>query len=77
MLERRRQQIEAESFFVHTDVDNRERTRARNKKIKKTNFVERTTWKLICSGGEKMRNASDQQGENERQLRKKEIKKKI
>ena len=55
--------------YVYTNVDKIERARAREK-TKGTNFVERTTWKLY-SVGEKVRNVSDQQSENERQWRKK------
>ena len=46
------------------------RARARDKKQRGTFFVGRTTLKF-CSGGEKMRNASSHQGENERQWKKK------
>ena len=44
----------------------RQRTRAREKKQRRHFFVGGTTWK-ICSGGEKMRNASVHQGENSEQ----------
>ena len=44
----------------------RERARARDKKTTEKNFVGRNTLKFY-SGGEKMRNASGHQGENERQ----------
>ena len=49
----------------------RQRSRARDKKQRRHFFVGRTTWKF-CSGGEKMRNASGHQGENERQWKKSE-----
>ena len=41
------------------------------KKTKATNFIGRTMWKF-CSGSEKIRNASGQQGENEQQWKKSE-----
>ena len=50
-------------------MDNRERARARDKKTKDTNFAGRITRKFY-SGGEKMRNASGHQGENEWQRKK-------
>ena len=48
-------------FYVYTNVDNRERARASywNEFRRKKNVE-------IQRGGEKMRNASGQQGENER-----------
>ena len=48
-------------FYVYTNVDNRERARAIYWKQSKKKKIE------IQSGGEKMRNASGEQGENERQ----------
>ena len=51
-------------------MDNRERTRARDKKTKDTNFVVKITSKFY-SGGKTMRNASGPQGENEWQRTKK------
>ena len=59
-------------FLLNVDVyitwiTCRERARARNKKkTTENNFVGRSTLKFY-SGGEKMRNASGHQGENERQ----------
>ena len=46
----------------------RQTARARDKK-RRHFFVGRTTWKFCC-GGEKMKNASGHQGENERQWKK-------
>ena len=76
MLERKRQKKPCIFFFffrlslnyVYTDVDNRERARVRGKKQKRrASLKEQRETELICSGGEKMRSATDQQGENERQ----------
>ena len=50
-------------------MDNREKARARNKNATDTNFV--GSKKKFRSGGEKMRNVSGHQGENERQGRQK------
>ena len=44
-------------------MDNRERARTRHENATETNFV--GSKKKIHSGGEKMRNASGHQGENE------------
>ena len=49
---------------VFTDVDNRERAKALDKKNREGKFRSRKNMKI---GGEKMRNASGQQGENEQQ----------
>ena len=52
-------------FHVYTNVDNRERARASYWKKKGDEFRRKKNMK-IESGGEKMRNASGQLGENER-----------
>ena len=49
---------------VFTDVDNGERAKVLDKKNKEGKFRWRKNMKI---GGEKMRNASGQQGENEQQ----------
>ena len=48
-------------------MDNRERARARNKKQRKPISLPEEKILQLYSGGEKMRNASSYQGENERQ----------
>ena len=44
-------------------MDNRERARARDKKQRRRTLLERQRENFISAGGEKMRNASGQQGE--------------
>ena len=53
-------------FYVYTNVDNRERARASDWQNKGDEFRKKKNME-IQSGGEKMRNAGSQQGENERQ----------
>ena len=67
--EKKNNNNKAESFFrpllnVYINMEERERVGATE-----TNFIWRKTWKFY-SGGEKMRNASGHQGENERQWKK-------
>ena len=69
--EKKNNNNKAESFFrpllnVYINMEERERVGATE-----TNFIWRKTWKFY-SGGEKMRNASGHQGENERQSNKSE-----
>ena len=64
-LERKDDKVESFDLIlnVYTDVDNRERAKARERKKTKRHI----SLQEQDSGGEKMRNTSDQQGENERQ----------
>ena len=69
--EKKNNNNKAESFFrpllnVYINMEERERVG-----VTETNFIWRKTWKFY-SGGEKMRNASGHQGENERQWKKSE-----
>ena len=58
------------NYSVYIDVDNRERAKARDKEQRRPISLEKKTCKFY-SGGEKTRNASGHQGENERQWKKK------